>query len=212
MRYYSFLSVDLTVRFAVWVCVIDVLLTCCCEGSHAPVEPVPATHLLLTQAKKDPLYAENSRDGDYSGIKNDSFSESIYLHTFKPPLPLSLFLLYHLCHVSFNIAEQKPEVNLGHNWIVVKGREQANNSDNTTPHRPLASMSTDTFCQHIYSHSHVVPHPQTGPCAFRLFWSPSCFIKRTSFPEWASHLGFGKQYFPWTPHDNNFSTGRWFLT
>lgn len=31
------------------VCVIDVLLTCFCEASHTPVEPVPVKHLLLTQ-------------------------------------------------------------------------------------------------------------------------------------------------------------------
>lgn len=42
-RYSSFLHVN---------CVIDVLLTCFCEGSHALVEAAPATHLLLTLAKR----------------------------------------------------------------------------------------------------------------------------------------------------------------
>lgn len=53
MRYYSFLSVEPDdIVWGASVCVIDVLLTCFNECCHAPVEPVPVTHLLLMLTKR----------------------------------------------------------------------------------------------------------------------------------------------------------------
>lgn len=95
MWYYSFLSVDLTVWSGVRVCVIDVLLTCFCEGSHAPVQVVLTTHLLLTMTKSVVFYPENRRN--YSG----TVLVSLFIY-----VPLNLPLLsspFISCYVSFYI-------------------------------------------------------------------------------------------------------------
>lgn len=62
------------------VCVIDVLLTCFYEGSHAPVENVPVTHLLPTLAKRSCLLLEEN-NWIYSTIKDDPFLQG-YLFTY----------------------------------------------------------------------------------------------------------------------------------
>lgn len=65
---------------------------------------------------------------------------------------------------------EKSEVSLGLNKRVVKRRGRAKNSANVAPHRLLAWMSTDTFCQHIYSHSHVIPCVQTSADQSLCIW------------------------------------------
>lgn len=91
MWYYRFLSVDLTVRFGGRVCVIDVLLTCFCEGSHAPVEPALVTHLLLTVTKSVFFfYPENRRN--YSSAVLVSLYICVPLN---PPLLSSSITSFH---------------------------------------------------------------------------------------------------------------------
>lgn len=161
-----------------------------------------------------------------AGIKYNRFSESIYFHTFNPLLSFSFPLLsspFIFCFLHWEMLSRNQN-STRRSWIVVKGREHANNPNNITPRRPLASMSSDTFDQHTYSHSHVIPHVQAFlTSSFRWFWSPRCFAKCTtiSFPAWVQggcnfHLGFGKQCFPQTPHDNDLifniiigKLGRW---
>lgn len=143
--------VELTVWFAcVSVCVTDVLS---CEGV-ALQQRLFLQHTCCRHWQKDQVASLQKTTGITAHF---NYLSTCNRTIFSLSLIFFNFLLYF-----FLKAEQKPDVSLGQNILVVKKGECANNSHNTTPHRPLANMSTDTSCQHIYYHSHAILHVQAS--------------------------------------------------
>lgn len=152
-------------------------------------------------------------------LQKDKENSFIYLHA--PPVFSSLFLFYHLLSfpaiflMTLRKAEQKAEVNMGHNWIVVKRGERANIFK--------LYCTTWTISQHV--HWHVLPahifslscySSCPGICRLVLTrlddFGAQDVLPSALVPERASLLGFGKEHFPQTPVIITPAPGDDFLT